>query len=69
MFTLMSFIILGLIGWAANKANNSDRPTYNQSEGTDYGPLLLHIRQDLKLLVFVLGFIAIMLGIIADKIS
>ena len=66
MFTLGAIALTGLLFWTVQKANQKDRSMY---DGDDRIWLLaLHIRQDLKLIAFVLAGVMVMLGIIADRI-
>jgi hypothetical protein len=44
--------------------NEQDRHLYDE-EGTWL--LVLHVRQDLKLITFLLGGVIVMLGVIADR--
>jgi hypothetical protein len=53
----------------ATRANDRDRATYDRLDDVEAARLLLlHTRQDMKLVVFVLLAILIMLGIIADRL-
>lgn len=54
----------------AQRANEKDRPDYVQGD-TPFKewPLQLHIRQELKIIAYLLGGILIMLGIVADRIG
>jgi hypothetical protein len=69
MFTLLAIALTGLLYWAAQKANEQDRSMYNADDRDDrIWHLVLHIRQDSKLIAFALGGVMVMLGIIADRI-
>jgi hypothetical protein len=69
MFTLGAFILVALIGWYVNGKNEEDRPTYDNAALDDrIWVLVLHARQDLKLIAFFQGAIIIMLGILADRL-
>jgi len=66
MFTLGAIALMGLLIWGANRGDKKDRSMY---EGSDSNWLLaLHIRQDLKLVLYFLAGIMFMLGIIADLV-
>jgi hypothetical protein len=69
MFTAIACFAVALIGWWANRANDKDRPTYDRLADNDEAirHLLLHTRQDIKLIAFVLFAILVMLGVIADR--
>jgi hypothetical protein len=68
MFTIGAVIAMIVIGWLAHRKNEQDRPMYDRAISEDRVWLLvLHIRQDLKLIAFGLGAILIMLGVIADR--
>jgi len=68
MYTLGSFFALALVGWLCNRSNNSDRGLVSDIQDNEIKALILHARQDVKILVFLLGLVIIMLGIIADKL-
>jgi hypothetical protein len=67
MFTGIAVVLLLLLLWRASSGNKRDRSTYDLERGDDaHRLLLLHIRQDLKVVVFLLGGIMVLLGILAD---
>ncbi len=69
MFTLLAFVLIGGLAFWADRANNQDRSSYGNDLDEKRGFLLgLHIRQDLKLIAFLLGGVLIMLGVIADRV-
>jgi hypothetical protein len=69
MFTVGAFLLMVLFVWFAHRANEQERSTYDQTAHDDRTwLLLLHVRQDLKLAVFLLVGVMVMLGIIADRI-
>jgi len=70
MFTTIAFVMACLIAWYVGRANEKDRRIYDQTAPhlRDW-LLLLHIRQDLKLIAFLLGGIIVMLGVVADRIQ
>jgi hypothetical protein len=63
MFTFISFVLVAGASWLADRQNDKERRSY---AGEEHGLLLLHIRQDLKLIALTLASIVIMLGIVAD---
>lgn len=69
MFTVAAIALVILLAWLVGRRNEKDRPGYD-SAPSDLREwlLLLHIRQDLKLIAFLLGGILIALGVIADRI-
>ena len=70
MFTLGATGLTLLILFAVNRGNVQDRPRYRAAvSDTVAGPLLLHIRQDLKLIAFLLAGILIALGVVADRVG
>jgi hypothetical protein len=70
MFTSGAIILISLIAWFATKQNESDRPSYdNAPPEHSQWLMLLHARQDLKLIAFLLAGILVMLGMIADRIQ
>jgi hypothetical protein len=69
MFTTIAFFATALIAWWVEWLNNKDREEYNRRDDDEVRRhLLLHIRQDLKLIAFMLMGIMVMLGIIADRV-
>jgi len=69
MFTLLAIGLVGLLLFSANKMNQQDRPMYSEAEAEDRTwPLVLHIRQDLKLIAGLMCGVLIMLGILADRV-
>ena len=67
MFTAIAMGLAGIIAWAASRGNNTDRSEYERTR-PDLWSITLHIRQDLKLVAFLLLGVIIMLGIVADRI-
>jgi hypothetical protein len=69
MFTLGAGLGLALLAWLAKKANEKDRRHYEvMSDDSLYRNLLNDIREDLRLVAFLLGGVMILLGIIADQV-
>ena len=69
MFMVGAIFFSVLLVWLADKANKKDRPIYDGALDNDrIWLLVLHIRQDLKLVAFLLGGVMVLLGIIADRI-
>jgi hypothetical protein len=70
VFTLGACVLLALVAWYANRTNEKDRSAYDRAGTGEDGVwhLVLHIRQDLKLIAFSLAAIIVMLGIIADRL-
>ena len=69
MFTVGAIVLVIITGWWAERKNQKDRSQYDQAAHTgDDWLLRLHIRQDLKLIAFLLAGIFVMLGVIADRI-
>ena len=66
MFTLMAFALGAGAVWYAGRMNEQDRRDYDRTD--DLRPLVLHIRQDLKLICFLLLAVIVILGAIADRI-
>jgi len=67
MFTATTIFAMLVIGYAVGKANEKDRAasSYLDPE-TETRAVILHARQDIKLIVFVLAAILVMLGVLAD---
>ena len=69
MFTAIACLAGALIVWGVGRANNKDRPTYDRLDDVEAARLLLlHTRQDMKLIAYVLFAILVMLGVIADRL-
>lgn len=71
MFTAAAGFLVAILGWIGNRSNEKDRETYDKlSDGGDefLRAITLHIRQDLKLIVFLLGGILLALGVVADRL-
>jgi hypothetical protein len=68
-FTTIAFFGSALIAWSANRANDKERVKYDRLDDEKLkNELLLHIRQDIKLLAFLLMGVIVMLGVVADNI-
>lgn len=67
MFTVGAFFFASLIAWLSQRKNDQDRSQY-QTEERDW-LVALHVRQDIKLIAFLLAGIIIMLGVIADRVG
>jgi hypothetical protein len=69
MFTVFALALSAVILWFADRGNESDRKSYDQLTVEErLQRLALHSRQDLKTIVFLLGGIMVLLGIIEDRI-
>ena len=69
MLTLLAIGLVVLLIFLAKRMNEQDRPLYTEDEQTDRTwRLVLHVRQDIKLITFLLGGAIVLLGIIADKV-
>lgn len=66
MFTTIAFVLATALALFASWANKSDRRDYDRN-GPDLWPVTLHMRQDLKLIAFLLFGVIVMLGVIADR--
>ena len=67
MFTTGAFVLTTLLAWFAYRKNEQDRSMYYQA-GDQVSPLLVDIRQDVRLVAFLLGGVIVMLGVVADRI-
>lgn len=67
MFTAGAICLVIAVIWYSDRMNQRDRLSYG--EPPDGESLRLHIRQDLKLVVFLLAGILVALGVIADRIG
>ena len=68
MFTSIAFLLTLAIAWFTGRMNERDRREYDRHPD-DQWLLLLHSRQDLKLIAFSLFGVIVMLGVIADRIG
>ena len=68
MFTLGAIALTLLIAWFAQRKSEQDRTMYDTTSDDGIRLLLLHVRQDLKLIAFLLGAVVAMLGVIADRV-
>jgi hypothetical protein len=69
MFTLVALILIVGAGWYADNRHEKDRKNIAISDDDEVRSVILHARQDIKLLVFLLGAVVLMLGIIADRLT
>lgn len=69
MFTVAAFILMTLVAWLARRTNEKDRAAYDAAApDMKHWVLLLHLRQDMKLVAFLLGAVIVMLGVVADRL-
>jgi hypothetical protein len=69
MFTVIAMALVGIVAWNVSRVNDKERRIYDDAPPDDRTWLvLLHIRQDMQLVAYLLGLIAVMLGIVADRI-
>jgi hypothetical protein len=59
---------VALLVWLAKRTNEKERRDYAQNAPDDLSRwlLMLHIRQDLKVIAYLLAGIMVLLGILAD---
>jgi hypothetical protein len=68
MFTALAIVLIVAIGWYVERANVHERSIVATLSDNEVRTAILHGRQELKLVAFLLGGILIMLGLIADRI-
>ncbi len=68
MFTIAAFFVIAAIGWYVGRLNIKDRSIITTLTDDEVRTAILHARQDIKLIVFILGAILVMLGVIADRV-
>jgi hypothetical protein len=68
MFTLIALLLGALCAWYAGRMNENDRRAMSRAD-KDLPPLILHMRQEVKLICFLLMGVIVMLGIIADVVQ
>jgi len=66
MFTGGAVALMIFLTWYTGRKNEEDRSMYDRDD--DLRRLTLHMRQDLKLVAFLLAGILVMLGVVADRI-
>ena len=65
MSILIAMALTGLALWGADRGNKSDRLTYDMLANEEQLiKLVLHIRQDLKTVVFLLAVVAFLIGMV-----
>jgi hypothetical protein len=68
MFTIIAFFSIAAIAWFAGRANIKDRAAVTLLSDDEAKTAVLHTRQDVKLIAFLLAAILVMLGIVADRL-
>lgn len=73
MFTIGAAAAIGILAWLAAMRADKDRQTYDKtpSPGEDdhLRMMLLHIRQDVQLGIYLLSAVILFLGVIADLLN
>jgi hypothetical protein len=71
MYTGIAIALTLGLAFLGDRANRADRKFYDVVRSDDQRllELALHIRQDLKLIVFLLAGVILMAGVIADKLA
>ncbi len=68
MFSAIAIALIIGAGWWANWTHTKDRKNVAHLNDDEVKTAVLHARQDIKLLCFLLSGVIIMLGIIADRL-
>jgi hypothetical protein len=68
MFSAIAIALIVGAGWLANRTHAQDRQNVTLLTDDEVRTAVLHARQDIKLLCFLLSGVIIMLGIIADRL-
>jgi ABC-type Fe3+-siderophore transport system permease subunit len=68
MFTLGAFVLIVAVAWYAGRLNVRALSNVVVLSDEEFRTTVLNIRQDVKLIAFLLGAIIVMLGVIADRI-
>ena len=66
MYTMFSFVLLVAIVLYVGHANDKEYSRYSEGEGDKQWLLMLHIRQDLKLIASLLMGLLLMTGVAID---
>lgn len=69
MFTVLSLVLIFGAGWYANRTHAEDRNNIANLTDDEVRSAILHARQDIKLVVFMLAAVVLMLGVVADRIA
>jgi hypothetical protein len=67
MFISAAIVLIFVIGWYARYSNERDRSVVETLSDEEVRTAVLHARQDLKLIAFLLGGVLFMLGVIAER--
>jgi hypothetical protein len=68
MFTIGAFVLIAAVAWYAGRLNVRALSNVVILSDEEFRTSVLNIRQDVKLIAFLLGAIVVMLGVIADRI-
>jgi hypothetical protein len=69
MFTGLAVVLLLGVAWYAGRMNDKDALQRPSSFDDDQvRQAVVHARQDLKLVAFLLGAVILMLGVVADRL-
>lgn len=69
MFTFIAIALIVGAGWWADRNHPKDRENIAILDDDEVRSAILHARQDIKLLVFMVAAVVLMLGIIADRLA
>lgn len=67
MFSGIAVVLMVAAGWLANRTHAEDRKNIAILDDDEARSAVLHTRQDVKLVCFLLCGVIIMLGVIADR--
>lgn len=68
MFTIGSLFLIAAVALYAERANVRDRANVAVLSDDEVRTAVLHARQDVKLVAYMLGGVIFMLGVIADRV-
>ena len=68
LHTIGSVLAIAVVGLICDRANQRERKFIEFLSEEEKNAAILHTRQDVKLVCYLLAVVIIMLGIIADKI-
>lgn len=68
IFTGIAIALIVGAGWWADRTHAQDRKNIAILDDDEVRSAILHARQDIKLVVFMLAAVVLMLGIIADRL-
>jgi hypothetical protein len=67
MFTFAAFVLIAGIAWYVARKNEKERKNISLLTDDEVRSAVLHARQDIRLVAFLLAGVLVMLALIADR--